>query len=208
MHRTLFDLSVPNIGRIAADGLVHARDLLGFIFVRFFTPRSIAREIVISAERRFDFLRWLRIVEEMVRRVLFIEASAIATSLPPPSEPRARSSAPRKPAPVFDRYDVATWRPSFRMTPYATHARPSRQQRAKHEPRALLPSRPLARRMRAVLLAVVDPHPFIERLARRLRRGLDRFRSLTTSKPCFHGRADPTLRDLSAECASRFADTS
>lgn len=207
MHRTLFDLSVPNIGRIAADGLVHARDLLGFIFVRFFTPRNIAREIVISAERRFDFLRWLRIVEEMVRRVLFIEASAIATSLPP-SEPRTQTSRPRKPAPVFDRYDVATWRPSFRMTPYAIRARAPSRQRMKKDPRELLPSRPLARRMRAVLLAVVDPHPFIERLARRLRRGLDRFRSLTTSKPCFHGRADPTLRDLSLECAARFADTS
>lgn len=207
MHRTLFDLPVPNIGRIAADGLVHARDLLGFIFVRFFTPRNIAREIVISAERRFDFLRWLRIVEEMVRRVLFIEASAIAISLPPP-EPRASTSRPRKPAPVFDREDVATWRPSFRMTPYAIRPHAPGRQRMKKAPRTLLPSRPLARRMRAVLLAVVDPHPFIERLARRLRRGLDRFRSLSTAKPCFHGRADPTLRDLSAECAARFADTS
>ena len=207
MHRTLFDLPVPNIGRIAADGLVHARDLLGFIFVRFFTPRAIAREIVIDAERRFDFLRWLRIVEEMVRRVFFIEASAIATSLPPP-EPRTRSSAPRKPAPVFDRYDVATWRPSFRMTPHATRPHQLNPHRVTKHPRELVPSRPLARRMRAVLLAVVDPHPFIDRLARRLRRGIERFRSLTTSRPCFHGRADPTLRDLSAECLSRFADTS
>ena len=46
-------MSVPKLGRIAADGLVHGRGLLGFIFVRFFTPRAIAREIVISAERRF-----------------------------------------------------------------------------------------------------------------------------------------------------------
>ena len=53
MKYTLFDLPVPNIGRMAADGLAHAHDLLGFIFVRFFTPRAIAREIGISAERRF-----------------------------------------------------------------------------------------------------------------------------------------------------------
>jgi len=83
MSLDLFNLPVPNIGRIAADGLVHAGDLLGFLFVRFFTPEAIALEIVIRRERRHDFLRWFRIVEEMLLRVLFLEASAIASRTNP-----------------------------------------------------------------------------------------------------------------------------
>ncbi len=204
----IFSLPVPNIGRVAADGLVHARDLLGYVFGRFFTPMAIAGEIVINAERRFEFLRWFCIVEEMVRRILFIEASAIATSLTPAAPSRARSKQKPRQNPAFDRGDIQTWRPSFRMTPPLARPNQPKRQGIRHKPRALCPSRPLALRMQAVLQVVYDPHPFIQRLARRLRGGLKRFARLATFTPCFYGLATPTLRDLSAECAPRFTDSS
>ena len=193
MSFDLFNLPVPNIGRIAADGLAHARDLLGFPFVRFFTPEAIALEIVIRRERRHDFLRWFRIVEEMLRRVLFLEASAIATSLPPPTPARPHTARPRKPAPVFNREDSTTWRLSLRMTPPAVRQHDSKKQRPKRTPRIAIPSRPLALRMQAVLRVLEDPHLYIQRLAIRRRKGLDRFRHLANFKPSFHGRATPTL---------------
>jgi len=204
----IFNLPVPNIGRAAADGLVHARDLLGYIFGRFFTPMAIAGEIVISNERRSEFLRWFRIVEEMVRRVLFIEASAIATSLPAASLSRARSARARRSMPAFDREDIQTWRPIFHMTPPMPRPSQPKPQHIRRDRCAVRPSRPLALRMQAVLQVAYDPHPFIQRLARRLRGGLQRFARLATYTPCFYGRATPTLRDLSAACAPRFTDSS
>jgi hypothetical protein len=208
MSLDLFNLPVPNIGRIAADGLVHARDLLGFLFVRSFTPEAIALEIVIHRERRHDFLRWLRIVEEMLRRVLFLEASAIATSFPPPTPARLLTARTRKPAPVFNREDSTTWRLSLRMTPPAGRQHHRKHKPSRRQPRIVVPSRPLALRVQAILRALEDPHPYIQRLALRLRKGLDRFRHLANFKPSFHGRATPTLRALATECAPRFADTS
>ncbi|MDP3492251.1 MAG: hypothetical protein Q8R82_03995, partial [Hyphomonadaceae bacterium] len=155
-----------------------------------------------------DFIRWLRIVEDMLRPVLFIEAIAIATSLPPPTPPRASTSGARKPGPVFDLDDNNTWRPSFRMTPAASRAGIHTAKHIRQKPRTLVKTRPLALRMQALLEALHDPHRFIQRLARRLRSGLDRFRHLATSPRCFYALANPTLRHLSAECAPRFTDSS
>jgi hypothetical protein len=204
----LFNLPMPNIGRIAADGLEHARDRLGLLFVRFFTPEAIARDGWISRERYADFIRWLRIVEDMVRRIVFIEASAIATSLPPPAPPCVRVARPRKPGPEFDSRNVDTWRPRFAMTP-----RPPRSAAAsrapRRKPREAIWTWPLALRMQALLEVAHDPHACIQRLARRLRNsGLSRFLHLSAPKTYFHGRADPTIRALSAACAERFDNSS
>lgn len=164
---------VPNIGRIAADDLVRARDLPGHLFVRFFTPQAIALEIVIRRKRRHEILRWFRIAEEMLCRVLFLEASTIASRPPPPTPARPHTARIRKRAPVFNREHSSTWRLSFRMTPGAVRER-QRKRRARREPRIVVPSR---------LLAL------------RLRKGLDRFRHLAAWEPSFHGRATLALRD-------------
>ncbi len=209
MNVDLFNLPVHNIGRIAADGLMHARDLAGYLFCRFFTPMQIAARIMIPRDERFDFLRWFRIVEDMLRRILFIEASAIATSLPPPAPSRpSRAGAGRKLPPDFECERLESWRPSFHMAP--SQARPGSKDRYPKRPRRdALPSRPLALRMQAVLEALYDPHPYIQRLARHLRRrGLSRFRKLAIFTPAFYGRASPTLETLSAEWAPRFPDSS
>ena len=207
MPVNLFELPLPNIGRVAAAGLEHARDLLGYLFVRFFTPEAIARDGWISRERRADFIRWLRIVEDMVRRVVFIEASAIATSLPPPAPSRARAPRPRKPGPEFDHQNVDTWRPRFNMTPRLPRARQSHSASRK-TPRDAIFTWPLALRMQALLMIAYDPHPYVERFARRLRRGISRFLHLTVPKRYFHGRANGTVRELSAACAERFDNSS
>ena len=204
----LFNLPMPNIGRIAADGLEHARDLLGYLFVRFFTPEAIARDGWISRARYADFIRWLRIVEDMVRRIVFIEASAIATSLPPPAPPRSSASRKRKPEPVFDYQNVNTWRPRFRMAPRLPRARARSSRGIRREQPDAIWTWPLALRMQALLEIAHDPHPYVERFARRLRAGLSRFRYLTVAKTYFHGRADSTVRDLSAACAERFDNSS
>jgi hypothetical protein len=46
---SLFDLPVPNIGRIAADALVHAWDMLAVALKRFFTPHQLAMFFTSSA---------------------------------------------------------------------------------------------------------------------------------------------------------------
>ena len=206
MQVDLFNLPMPNIGRIAADGLLHARDLLGLLFIRFFTPEAIARDGWIRRERYADFIRWLRIVEDMVRRIVFIEASAIAADLPPPAPQRVRAVRAHKPGPDFDYTNVNTWRPRFAMTPRLPCTRSSRGLRKPL--REVIWTRPLALRMQALLEVAHNPRPCIERLARRLRGGISRFLYLTVPKTYFHGRADETVRELSAACAERFDNSS
>jgi hypothetical protein len=203
----LFNLTTPNIGRIAADGLEHARGLYGYLFARFFTPEAIAQAGWITRERYRDFIKWLRIIEDMVRRIVFIEASAIATSLPPPAPPRAGIARPRKPGPEFDPQNVDTWRPRFAMAPRLPRPR-TISFKLRRKPREAIKTWPLALRMQALLEIVHDPHGYIQRFARRLRRGIARFRYLATPKTYFHGQADPTIRDLSAACAERFDNSS
>ena len=62
--------------------------------------------------------------------------------------------------------------------------------------------------MQALLEVAHNPRPCIERLARRLRGGIARFICLTVPKIYFHGRANRTVRELSAACAERFDNSS
>jgi hypothetical protein len=200
-------LSVPNIGQAAAEGLVHARDILALILQRFYTPRQLVMFLTIERDRRFEFVRWLRIVELMVRRTLFAEASAIATSLPPPSPSRAAGTrADHKPEPYSE--DPETWRTSFQVAPRSSRAGRPVAPHGCGERRDFLPAMPLARRIEAILRVVRDPHPFIQRLALRLRRGVARYRRLIDPFDCFYALARPTLRDLARACEPRFADSS
>lgn len=204
---SLFDLPVPNIGRIAADALVHARDILGLILNRFFTPHQLAMFVTIEREKRADFIRWLRVIEEMLRRTLFLEASAIATSLPPPAPSRTgKKQTARKPVAFSE--DPEAWRVSFAIAPRPVRAGRKSAPRTRSERREFLLVWPLAHRVEAILRVARDPHPFIQRLALRLRRGVQRYRNLTAPFLTFYGRAQPTLRELAVAIAPRFADSS
>ena len=63
----------------AFAALVHAWDLLRLVLVRFWTPQQLANLPHIRQARRLEFLDWLQPLELMLRRMLFIEAAALAS---------------------------------------------------------------------------------------------------------------------------------
>lgn len=204
----LFDLPLPNIGETAAAGLQHARDILGMAVGRwFYTPQQLVMFLTVEREKRDTFVRWLRIVELMIRRTLFLEASAIAKDLPLPKSRAAKKREPRPPEPYSETPE--DWRCSFSIMPRGPRGpRPSRTLSEREPPWEFVPARPIARRLEAILRVVKDPQRYIHRLALRLRRGLQRYRGLIAPFHSFYSVARSTLDDLEAEIAPRFTDSS
>ena len=170
--------------------LIHARDLLTFIFARFWSPAAIGKLTHVTEARRREFLDWLRPVELMLRRLLFIEASALAATLTPAAQEKkaaadVTSAKPERPDPEPSASDAPPpsdrpqdWAVSFRVTPAAVpspsgHA-PARggvthiKTAALHE--NLYPARPLALRLEALVRVVIDPMHYIRRLSTQLLR--------------------------------------
>ncbi len=181
--RGILDPATPGL----LDG---ARQLLGQILERFFTPAWLATWPGVFQWTKFEFLDWLRPLELLVRRILLIEAISLILSQNLPAARKvergqARSAArARRPRPDLTPDDPGGWRVSFSILPahgpsgprhvlpavddlYLLGAprSPGRFRRRLHDPM------PLARRLEAVLRVVVDPAAFARRLAFRLRRG-------------------------------------
>lgn len=197
--------------------LIHARDLLTFIFARFWSPAAIGKLTFVPEARRREFLDWLRPVELMLRRLLFIEASALAATLTPaaqntkpPASARPATPAPSAPKPTADDATPPSdrpedWTASFRVTP-ATATSPSGNAPSRggvtriktdalHE--NLYPARSLALRLEALVRVVVDPMRYVRRLSTQLlRAGHRAFAHLATDTPCRIPIIRPTLAML------------
>jgi hypothetical protein len=163
------------------------RALLTALFSLFGAPEDIAAQGTLSKNACGLLLTWLRAAEAIVRRLIFIEASALTLEGPRPSARHAR----KMPAvrtyvpPSFDAANPASWRVSFRCS-VAERRRPRRRNSRRRAPRQIF-ARPLAERCEALLRAFNDPAPFAQRLARRL------------SKPNakrLHDEPPPNTRDL------------
>lgn len=198
--------------------LIHARDLLTFIFARFWSPAAIGKLTHVTKTRRREFLDWLRPVELMLRRLLFIEASALAATLTPaaqeakaPASIRPATSAPSAPGPAIDdappRSDLPQdWAASFRVSPTASVTSPNGNAPARggvthiktealHED--LYPARPLALRLEALVRVVVDPMRYVRRLSTQLLHADQRaFAHLAANTPCRIPIIRPTLAML------------
>jgi hypothetical protein len=165
----------PGLTVLAGDAIFHAFDLLKLVLVRFWTPLQLAALPFIQQSRKLELLDWLRPVELMLRRMIFLEARALAATLPPPPAPRAaRSGRERQPHRPFDRDRPETWRCTFRALPLKANSAPSRYRPYDPvKPRERLrahDTRPLAIRLEAAIRVIINPMPLIKRLAAHLRR--------------------------------------
>jgi len=167
----------------AGDILVHCRDLIVFIMGRFGTPTELLAQTSVKQSRKFDILDWLRPVELMLRRLLMIEAIALAATLilKPTSAATQTPNPPQRPQPTpLDAENCEHWRACFsfalapdqRTTP--THTRyhlPAMRGGLRARDRDVMhATTPLALRLEAAIRVALDPASAIKRLALRLKR--------------------------------------
>ena len=192
----------------AYDVFIHARDVLMLIVARFLSPIALGEDSRMSVVRRREFLSWLRPVELMLRRLLFIEASALAATLPAPQP--ATPTQPRASTPTSRAYkppspDPQDWTASFKVYEDAASSpndsasvrAGSPRYRARLQDEDICDGRSLAVRLEAVLRVVADLTPHIRRLALRIQRtGRRAFVDLTAPADCHNWSLRETLADL------------
>jgi hypothetical protein len=191
------------------EALVHAWDIVKLLIARIGDPLALFLQCSMRQWQIFRALDLLRPVELMLRRLLLIEAQALAPSLPEPGP--TRPSRPRERAlfsPNINMERPQTWRAPFRNLqpagaprpgrPYAPHPQPDPALRiAPRDAAAWQSCWPLARRIEAVIRVVHDPLPHIRRLALRLRRRGERVLARLPKLQRLHfPRAIPTLNAL------------
>jgi hypothetical protein len=157
------------------------RHLLVVFFNLFGAPEAIAAQHTLSRKAHALAFEWLRAGEALLRRLLLIEAAALA---PPVSSRRAVSSRmPRQKRPYeFFADKPEDWRVTFRCCVGDTHA-PGARMRTRPRCACVSPTRfpsawPLAERAEAMLRAFNNPAPYAARLARKLYAAPHRARAL------------------------------
>jgi hypothetical protein len=173
-----------------------ARDLLGWIVRGVWGPASYALQGRIWQWKKFEVLDWLRPLELLLRRMLLIEAFALAGSqtLPHPRTTAMKAvsasavsppaSTPPRTKRSFDPARPETWRVAFVALPARSRSGPRRflppvqpdraagaDIWAKRYRRRQVSALPLARRLEAAIRVINNPLPFVRRLAFRLSRG-------------------------------------
>lgn len=152
------------------------RNLSGFIHAAFGVcgaPLDLARRMWLPrAEHRIS-CEFLRSVEDLLRRLVFIDALEALAQTPAPAPCARKPSRTRaRPAAAFDAERPETWRASFNLGA-------SRRRRCRCRPRAPRPiappldivsSAPLARRVEALRCGFNESAGLVRRLMRILRR--------------------------------------
>lgn len=194
----------------AYDVFIHARDVLMLIVARFLSPIALGEDSRMSVSRRREFLSWLRPVELMLRRLLFIEASALAATLPPAPPPEPAGKQPRPSTPITRTHKPPSpnpedWTASFKVyedtpsTPNDTvpASAGAPRFRARLQDEDICDGRSLAVRLEAALRVVADIAPHIRRLALRIQRtGRRVFKDLTAPAQCHNWYLRETLDEL------------
>lgn len=164
--------SLPDV----ADAYCHALDSLKVIFARFWTPVQLFALGAVQQWRMHECLDWLRPVELMLRRIIFIEAQGRAKDLPAPRP--LKPKRPHRPRsrldPSFDAANSQTRRVSFANLRPVQSGRPSGPYKPKPARAAweaplrkpcehgrMLNPLPLAYRLEAIVRVCADPWPRI-----------------------------------------------
>ncbi|MGD2134011.1 MAG: hypothetical protein PVI23_14550 [Maricaulaceae bacterium] len=163
-----------------------ARYLLHCLKAVFGGPCAIAGLGVLALKEYQDIAGWLAPIEKAVRRLLLIEAAAIAPDLTPapprPAQPAPKAAGAPRNAVTQDEDNSADWRVRFDPLP---HVRASKARRDSAQSAVPAAGRtfeslgvhcawPLAERAEAVARVLDNPAPHVRRLALRLARGLNR----------------------------------
>lgn len=174
-----------------------AQAFLITLHVVFGAPEDVAAQCTLTRKAYAQMLSWLRAGEALVRKLLLIEAAALATPAPAPpaASPVPRASGPRPShgreertrceAP-FDPSQPTQWRVSFRCVA-GRAARQEAQRERVARPRCaakrFIDAEPIARRFEALLRAYNDPAPYAARLARQLHAQPHRVQSILAHPP-------------------------
>lgn len=180
-----------------------ASRLMVTLFNLFGEPDALARQHSIGARDYKLACNWLRTVEALFRKLLFIEASYYVGEVTPP-KPRAKRPRARREVAFFpDQPDAwrVTFRTSYRRLPAGKPARTT--------PRRLQPTGaifhsawPLAERFEALLRVHNNPAPYAKRLARRL--SADRAAAILNAPAELEYRIDSApYGEIEALCAER-----
>ncbi len=207
--------------------LATARDLLVWLVGDYWGPATLALHHFVWQFRKFEILDYLRPIELLLRRMLVIEAFALAGSQSlPPSRPGGviRTSRAPQEKPACDPTQPETWRVSFRIMPAKLAERHWRLPRKKLPPidrdhfrgdprtpmrfrRVQHQSMPLARRLEAVIRVINDPAPYVRRLAFRLRRGREAAPNLwLLAMPRRGPNKPPLARDANEAARTRLSE--
>lgn len=166
--------SIPRTAPIALWRV--AESFLHVLHNLFGAPEDVARDHTLTRAAYTLLLSWLRVGEDLLRRLLAIEATAFPAVQRDEALRPAHKHTPRLMSFTPDNPDA--WRVSFRClssSPADSEGSPEPRSgkgkgRAPSLTRAgsLLSAWPLAERYEALLRAFNDPHAFARRLARRL----------------------------------------
>ena len=137
----------------------------------FGTPSALAAVAKIARGRKRMLTLWLRGLEWLVRRLLFIEAHALKLAPTKRNFSTPKAWRDRCGRGGFACEDSSRWEVSFRVAMPARRRRYRRRNRKPPVPRAFSLA-PLAERLEALSRVLADPAPYVRRLSRRLRRGL------------------------------------
>lgn len=182
-------------------------------------PRLIADQPALEREALMQMRAWLRPLEAMVRKIILIEAAALARSPEPPRPaklnlPPLQHFAP-KPAPPYPQ--PRPYKARFRLWPrraqaparirqlgppllvrdiYRERARAA-QARQLNMVRFMRPPEParIAARIEALARIIVKPQAFVRRLARKLRRAPKLALQLAVARWPRSPHADPVLQN-------------
>lgn len=150
------------------------RTLSGFIHAAFSVcgaPLDLARRMWLPRATYRISCEFVRAIEHLMRRLVFIDA----LKAPAPAPPPARKSGPRAHTRAVGAFDVErpeTWRAVFDLGAADRRRCRCRARRSKPlaPPLDIVSSAPLARRIEALVRGFNDPARLVRRLARILRR--------------------------------------
>jgi hypothetical protein len=156
----------------------------------FGAPEEIAAKFTLTRKAYELTLRWLRAGEALMRKLVLIEAAALAPAGPSvdledcePRERRQHGDGARRehnPAPL-DPSQPTQWRVRFRaMAEGGGGGGPRRERGSRRSSRVrrFFDAAPLARRYEALIRVFNDPQPYAARLARQLHATPERATSL------------------------------
>jgi hypothetical protein len=177
---------VEDVETASEDLVVHsvlweaAREALRFLQMQFGGPAAMACTKVLAAARRADILAWLAPVEMLMRKLLWLEALALAPDLPTPCALKAAARTAlgaRRARAMEDDFES----PAQRKARFAIGGGGSQASvqvrsgfhcaapvRMRWAGTGVFPSLPIAKRLVAALRVVKNPELFALRLARRL----------------------------------------
>ena len=204
------------------------RDYIRAACALFGAPAALAMRRVVPRDEYKGFLPWLGACENLLRKLLFLDA--VKLELGPHGPPASRRPAPAhagegarlgeaeaslrrslaggpyiaKPA-AFDPGKPESWKVTFKL---GAHGAPAPAPPASRRPGSGGPkpstvaSKPIALRLEALIRGFNNPEPLVKRLARLLHRNRDRVRAFTAApKP----RPQPRHGDFALQHAARHA---